>query len=69
MLVDLSKSINCLIYADVVESADTTDLKSVGRDTVRVQVPSSAGTLISMPPRGVFWVMLNRNKWVMCGST
>lgn len=42
MLVDLSKSINCLIYADVVESADTTDLKSVGRDTVRVQVPSSA---------------------------
>ena len=38
-------------------------------DTVRVRVSLSAGTLISMPPRGVFWVMLNRNEGVMCENT
>ena len=30
------------LYAQVVESADTVDLKSTGRNTVRVQVPSWA---------------------------
>lgn len=35
-----------LLYAGVVESADTTDLKSVGGDIVRVQVPSPAPLFI-----------------------